>query len=311
MKKKLVNFAEKHKWTQYTLGFLPFCLVIIFGAFYIYDLLSVYTVIVVNDSIVQKNMDAGYVQEIVGYTDSGDIQVSGTNNFFCNVANDGVIYSVSILDKDFYMITNGDKSFYQAGDDFVKSTEYTDTSIKVTTLDGKELEYHKGDMLYQVFKDEKGFELLFGGNYSYHTDSIKGLVQIDDNSYEYTKQYTANISDNEMLYCSVLPTSGIYFDYSNQTLICNINDDFAKNFVIGSKLVVVILSTVSLTVLLFACYKTKVLSVLGASKKFIIFNIIGVAILGVLCLITYMLLSCSYNDMSTFVAYAVNSSIYC
>lgn len=299
IRSRLTEFLNKYTFIQVIFCFLPIIFISVYMFAYMTDVMNSYKIITTNNQIVKENMNADYLKE-VSYFEENDnntysATIEGSSSEEVEVELGDVIYTVSVQDIDWYKLVLADGSIlYQTSCDFIDDIEKDGEDFKITVGD-KSFNISRGSSLVDVILDEDGSYKL-----SYITDEVedKTLGSLNtlevllktDNKYKIkvTASYTNTVDNLELNFCSNLPTDNMYYDESTQQYIKNISSDFAKNLIISSNIVVVMVSMLAYTVLLGILRQRKEL-VLLRNNGVVIVNIFALLILP-FCMILTMVL---------------------
>lgn len=299
IRSRLTEFLNKYTFIQAIFCFLPIIFISVYMFAYMTDVMNSYKIITTNNQIVKENMNADYLKEVSYFEENDDntysATIEGSSSAEVEVGLGDVIYTVSVLDTDWYKLVLSDGSIlYQTSCDFIDDIKKDGDDFKVTVGD-KSFNISRGSSLVDVMLDEDGSYKL-----SYITDEVedKTLDSLNtlevllktDNKYKIkvTASYTNTVDNLELNFCSNLPTDNMYYDESTQQYIKNISSDFAKNLIISSNIVVVMVSMLAYTVLLGILRQRKEL-VLLRSNGVVIVNIFALLILP-FCMILTMVL---------------------
>lgn len=299
IRSRLTEFLNKYTFIQVIFCFLPIIFISVYMFAYMTDVMNSYKIITTNNQIVKENMNADYLKEVSYFEENDDNTYSaiieGSSSEEVEVELGDVIYTVSVQDIDWYKLVLADGSIlYQTSCDFIDDIEKDGEDFKITVGD-KSFNISRGSSLVDVMLDEDGSYKL-----SYITDEIedKTLDSLNtlevllktDNKYKIkvTASYTNTVDNLELNFCSNLPTDNMYYDESTQQYIKNISSDFAKNLIISSNIVVVMVSMLAYTVLLGILRQRKEL-VLLRNNGVVIVNIFALLILP-FCMILTMVL---------------------
>lgn len=295
----LTEFLNKYTFIQAIFCFLPIIFISVYMFAYMTDVMNSYKIITTNNQIVKENMNADYLKEVSYFEENDDntysATIDGSSSAEVEVGLGDVIYTVSVQDTDWYKLVLSDGSIlYQTSCDFIDDIEKDGEDFKITVGD-KSFNISRGSSLVDVMLDEDGSYKL-----SYITDEVedKTLDSLNtlevllktDNKYKIkvTASYTNTVDNLELNFCSNLPTDNMYYDESTQQYIKNISSDFAKNLIISSNIVVVMVSMLAYTVLLGILRQRKEL-VLLRNNGVVIVNIFALLILP-FCMILTMVL---------------------
>lgn len=299
IRSRLTEFLNKYTFIQVIFCFLPIIFISVYMFAYMTDVMNSYKIITTNNQIVKENMNADYLKEVSYFEENDDntysATIEGSSSEEIEVELGDVIYTVSVQDIDWYKLVLADGSIlYQTSCDFIDDIEKDGEDFKITVGD-KSFNISRGSSLVDVMLDEDGSYKL-----SYITDEVedKTLDSLNtlevllktDNKYKIkvTASYTNTVDNLELNFCSNLPTDNMYYDESTQQYIKNISSDFAKNLIISSNIVVVMVSMLAYTVLLGILRQRKEL-VLLRNNGVVIVNIFALLILP-FCMILTMVL---------------------
>lgn len=299
IRSRLTEFLNKYTFIQVIFCFLPIIFISVYMFAYMTDVMNSYKIITTNNQIVKENMNADYLKEVSYFEENDDstysATIEGSSSAEVEVGLGDVIYTVSVQDTDWYKLVLSDGSIlYQTSCDFIDDIKKDGDDFKITVGD-KSFSISRGSSLVDVMLDEDGSYKL-----SYITDEVedKTLDSLNtlevllktDNKYKIkvTASYTNTVDNLELNFCSNLPTDNMYYDESTQQYIKNISSDFAKNLIISSNIVVVMVSMLAYTVLLGILRQRKEL-VLLRNNGVVIVNIFALLILP-FCMILTMVL---------------------
>lgn len=299
IRSRLTEFLNKYTFIQVIFCFLPIIFISVYMFAYMTDVMNSYKIITTNNQIVKENINADYLKEVSYFEENDDntysATIEGSSSEEVEVELGDVIYTVSVQDIDWYKLVLADGSIlYQTSCDFIDDIEKDGEDFKITVGD-KSFNISRGSSLVDVMLDEDGSYKL-----SYITDEVedKTLDSLNtlevllktDNKYKIkvTASYTNTVDNLELNFCSNLPTDNMYYDESTQQYIKNISSDFAKNLIISSNIVVVMVSMLAYTVLLGILRQRKEL-VLLRNNGVVIVNIFALLILP-FCMILTMVL---------------------
>lgn len=299
IRSRLTEFLNKYTFIQVIFCFLPIIFISVYMFAYMTDVMNSYKIITTNNQIVKENMNADYLKEVSYFEENDDstysATIEGSSSAEVEVGLGDVIYTVSVQDTDWYKLVLSDGSIlYQTSCDFIDDIKKDGDDFKITVGD-KSFSISRGSSLVNVMLDEDGSYKL-----SYITDEVedKTLDSLNtlevllktDNKYKIkvTASYTNTVDNLELNFCSNLPTDNMYYDESTQQYIKNISSDFAKNLIISSNIVVVMVSMLAYTVLLGILRQRKEL-VLLRNNGVVIVNIFALLILP-FCMILTMAL---------------------
>lgn len=299
IRSRLTEFLNKYTFIQAIFCFLPIIFISVYMFAYMTDVMNSYKIITTNNQIVKENMNADYLKEVSYFEENDDntysATIEGSSSAEVEVGLGDVIYTVSVQDINWYKLVLADGSIlYQTSCDFIDDIEKDSEDFKITVGD-KSFNITRGSSLVDVMLDEDGSYKL-----SYITDEVedKTLDSLNtlevllktDNKYKIkvTASYTNTVDNLDLNFCSNLPTDNMYYDESTQQYIKNISSDFAKNLIISSNIVVVMVSMLAYTVLLGILRQRKEL-VLLRNNGVVIVNIFALLILP-FCMILTMVL---------------------
>lgn len=261
IRSRLTNFLNKYTFIQAVFCFLPIIFISVYMFAYMTDVMNAYSVVATNNQIVKENMNADYVKEVSYFEENEDstynATIEGSSSEEVEVGLGDVIYTVSIQDTNWYqlMLNNGAK-LYQTSCDFVDSIEKDGDNFTVKVGE-KSFSIERGRSLVDIILDEDGSYKLAYANEEVDDKTLDSLNTLEvllktDDKYriKVTANYTNTVDNLDLNFCSNLPTDNMYYDESTQQYVKNISSDFAKNLIISSNIVVVMVSMLAYTVLL-------------------------------------------------------------
>ena len=247
---------NKVPFLQYFIGIIPVLLVILFSIVSTFDVMNIYASIKANDSLLDT-ADIRGITEVDGSTymyealDSVEFKASTNSSLF-------KIYAMNETTVS-YEVTGG-------GILYVKNSPIVGNA---TIIDDK-LQYPKvsksliafGEQIAEVFLLDDGTYEIRYEDYTDKMDSIIGLTTIGKDSKEYSFKLDDSgvvILIDEIFFTSKLETDDFYVDVNRQVVLKNASSDLAKNYILGSKLYLVVLSSIFFLVLVIFAKKQKVL----------------------------------------------------
>lgn len=287
IRSRLVNFLNKYTFIQAIFCFLPIIFISVYIFAYMTDLMNSYGVVSSNNKVVKENMNADYLKEVTNFEENADgtynANIEGSDSKEIEVGLGDTIYTISVLDKNWYQLSLKDGSIlYQTSCDFVDSIKKDGDNFKVTVAD-KTFDVAKGKSIADLVLAEDGSYKL-----EYSSDEIEPLTLDAINTLEVllktdekyrlkvTASYTNRVDNLNLNFCSNLPTDNMYYDESTQQYIKNISSDFAKSLILSSNIVVVMFSMLLYTILL---------GILRQRGELILLKHIGVVIVNIFALL--------------------------
>lgn len=243
---------NKVPFLQYFIGIIPVLLVVLFSVVSTFDIMNIYASIEANDSLlgtadirnISEVSDNKYVYEAL---DSVEFKASTNSSLF-------KIYAMNETTVS-YEVTGG-------GTLYVKNNPIVGNA----TISGEKLQYEKalvnfGEQVAEVFLLEDGsYEIRYAG----HTDKVDKLIGLttigkDSKEYSFKLDDSGVITSDEVFFTSKLETDDFYVDINQQVILKNASSDLAKNYILGSKLYLVVISAVFFLALVILAKKQKVL----------------------------------------------------
>lgn len=243
---------NKVPFLQYFIGIIPVLLVVLFSVVSTFDIMNIYASIEANDSLlgtadirnISEVSDNKYVYEAL---DSVEFKASTNSSLF-------KIYAMNETTVS-YEVTGG-------GTLYVKNNPIVGNA----TISGEKLQYEKalvdfGEQVAEVFLLEDG---SYEVRYAEHTDKVDKLIGLTTIGKD-TKEYSLKIDDSgvitsdEIFFTSKLETDDFYVDINQQVVLKNASSDLAKNYILGSKLYLVVISAVFFLALVILAKKQNVL----------------------------------------------------
>ena len=296
----LVEKLNKYKFIQFLFLFLPILLIVIYSYFYIIDVLNVTGAIAHNDEVVDENISDN-LKEVVDYKQYNDntysVTINGSEEVEMEVTKGDPIYYVNVIDENWFRLsTDGsDHKTYSSECELIDTIKKRGSNL-VYTIKGSDKEYTiaPDSLLATVSVAEDGGFLIEYSNSDITpevTDQLKTLdIELEtDNGYRlvFHDGYDLELKDMEVNFATVLPTDNIYYDEDSKTFIKNISSDFAMNFIFGSKIFTILISTLFYLLLLILVWTKKELNLLN--KWVLICNAFGVVFLVLCILFTFVL----------------------
>lgn len=295
----LRDWLNNHPRFQKVTGYLPIVLLMIFCMFYTLDVLNVFKIISLNNS----KLDSKNLREVdsqVEEDDSFSYILKATEGKEVVVKTGEKILSVIADSNDlvYYELNNGYKMKVFYSPFVIPCDTDKDKSISYS-LNGNTYSYNKGDKVCDVILNSSGYytvDVFQAGvkSDSFNPKQIKGVSTVyknSDNLYtlsvDNTSIFTTNIRD--INYVSNLSTSDVYVDINAHQLVTNIGKDFAINFMIGTKYIIVLLSSVIFVILMYGIYVNGSLKYLskGIFIRCYVFSLLVVIMTGVFTLILF------------------------
>lgn len=295
-----INLLRSNKVMQVILGSLPSFLVLFYCIFYLYDLTSIFSVITLNNKMAEPNLKSGLlaeVEEIQHNDDTADYTLKIVPNeldtTYRHAGEEVATIQLGLDAKYFVMYFDTDIYVFNTLD-FI-SVESVDSNSYTLNIDGNLEEYNIGDDICTIYVSEadngklfvkttKGVEL---SDYEISNITISGS---DD--WYYLALYTyseVKVASSELSFVTILPTDKSYFDFTSNSLLINTTEDFWWNYMLSSKLQLVLCSAAILSALLVLFANMFELPNMN-NKVLIVFNVLSILFLALCIFITYSLL---------------------
>ena len=275
----LSNFLNKHKILQWFFCLMPAILTVIYLAFYILDVLNLYSVIVYNNNITESSVDLGLIKEVKGYTENEglySIQIAGQNESMIEAGLGDVLYTVYPVKEDWFkFVLNDGTTCYSDKAEGVDDIRATAGGYHVT-VKGEEFDLVSGKECLSVGLTSKGALELVANEKSIPVSSLASLTLVLKNKsfmrFKFTCGYDVDITTIVLSFCSNLPTDTIYYNESNKSFVKNVSSTFANSFILDSNIFIVLLSMIFYCGCLRVIYGYHELTLL--SKRVIIGDIV-------------------------------------
>lgn len=299
LRSTLVKKLNNHLGVQSIFVLLPVLLIVLYIVFYAIDLLTFISVVDYNDKITKRNFDEGLIKEVSDFSRNEDgtytATIEGANEFVEEVAPKDHIYSVAILDKDWFVLTTkSGNRMYQTKCDFIDSVTHKDNNF-VVTIGNKKVNAVSGGTIYDVVLTKDGqyaIEFKDKSIKKVNLDSLSTLSVIirDRDTYRLRVKtsYSQTLKNIKLNFCTNLPSNNIYYNEITRSYVKNISSDFTKNFILGSNILVVFTSMLCYVLLLVFIRRTDNL-VLLRNKNVLVLNMIAVSSLPLCILVTFIL----------------------
>lgn len=300
---RLFSIIGKSKIMQIIVGSLSTWLCVLFLAFYIMDLSSVYSVIARNNNLVGDDYTATH-HKVTSITSDSDniynLEFDETISRTITTKVGDTFLSVSCEDADWVLY-----DFGALGDDLtVHHSVITGVGTIVKedayeyNLFNETMEYSRYSKICSVAINDKGTYTLklydSSGKFKKEVelDSLYGVTTIKtDGDYvtlSISNKGVLKTSSLDIKYVDCFDTDNVYYDINQKILVKNISDDFATNMLIGSKYFIVLGSCLVFTVLLWFARKIEEFNELREKLYFRMSLLVSIVlVLGVF--ITYIL----------------------
>ena len=251
------HYHLSKRFLRYTINFVPSLMIAIYAFALAYDLSSVLYTLDYNNSIVNLNMDNGYIKEV-----SSENRVYGDNSLSIDCEYGSLLFDVYLAGNNLFMLEASDGDVFVSDFSLVESSNWGSDSAELT-FNGNTMSTPYKTQICGVFLENDGTLLIDfeDDNYSFKLDSISELSldlrSIDSCKFTLRGTYEVKTDGLEIVFSNILPTSNTYYDLSSNTLVQNTNSDFSKNFILGSNLLVLFCVTTLFNILLILCYKAK------------------------------------------------------
>lgn len=274
----LNNLLSRHKNLQFIFAFTSCVLVTIYCLFYLIDLANIFSIVEYNNKITQDNLALNKIHEVSSFSQNYDntynVVISGDNKTQVDVRYGELIYSISYIADDWYILNVSDGSSVYASS---------------TDLMSEELGYSGVD----VYLEDGSFRLVYADGLEKYVDTLSSvdvLVELESGCrLEVSSGYSLDLKEVAINYCTILPTDGIYYNEGTLSIVRNFADTFRLDFFLSSNIFVVTAFVGLWVVVLLMCRNTN-LTILR-SKYVTIVNIASVVMLVLCILLGYILLS--------------------
>lgn len=255
-------------------------LVFIFLIAYWFNVAGLLRVLKYNNNLNKEALSSKLLKEVDSFnqigTDSYSVTVKGDSTCNEEVKFDEQIYTVKIINPDWYVIeTLYGRRIYQPTTDLFE-TEVSGGAILVKHKKGQAI-YNSGDDVCSVFLNKDGsYRVEFINSdipdYTLHMlTGVSVLKKLDDGyMFAISSSYNKELADVQLNYATDLPTSNIYYNEGNLTFVKNIPSNFTWSFIIQSHIVFILLVW-----FVYAMYLVR----LDCDKSDFILNTDGVSIL--------------------------------
>lgn len=291
----LSKFLHKHNSLQIVLAVLPVLLLSVYVFAYMLDLSNVFWVLTNNDKACMQDMNRSYLYEVTNYTenDSGTFSctVSGDTSKDIEVKSGNRVYYIQLVDSQTSKFCTDSEVWLLSNDLVYDSITANQDNTYTVQINDKTLTVSSSEDVYEVkINDYDNYTITYSDD---TTESVESVPCIKINkktgdTFDLHVQTSFNkeFDDFTLNYVSVLPNDNVYFNTYTGTFLKNVSNDFSKNFMLGNKLIVVIMSMTALLVLYFICWRKTDYKVLGNGWVFKINLLLIYGTLGLLVVIT-------------------------
>lgn len=243
-----------NKKFQKAVGFLPVVLAVIYLVVFLMDLANASSIIVVNDKTlgnIQNSSTIHKVSSFKEYNGKNIIGVDGDKSYDIEAKRGSTLYTVSVGGEGWYNVDVEDGG--SADLDTLSYVTKEDYQTGVLTVSYKDIKYKVklGEPVYKVSlanDDAYKVTLMDKARTSFVVDSDASLEFKKEEygiyKFKYTNSFIKEFSKLNINYCTTLPTDDLYFDSIRNQVVMNVSSDFSKNFLLGTKWVLVMFSMV-------------------------------------------------------------------
>lgn len=263
------------------------------------DLSNIWYSLNYNDKIVESGLKDGTLMEVSDSNQNKDgkfnmlIEERGIKNIDADFGD--VVLSIYFTNEDFFKVVMMDEKNSSTFVEKFDFMEYKSAGV-VKLTGGKELTL-TDDLICNVILTEKGFDIEFNDEDGsiIQVDSFENIRQISETEegkkVSYSYDYSITLKGKDVNFTLSLPTSNFYYDKTNYCGVANISKDFCWTFIIGSKLLLVLISMIGLTVLFKIAGKNEDFVILARKEPFRI-NLVALGVLPLLAITTIILFKC-------------------
>lgn len=293
---RLVKFLNKAWGIQVILSVFPVLLIIFYSFVYLLDVSSTLKVLDTNDNLATMGLDNNLIKEVGDIKENDDktytAEMNEINSVSVNTSEGDILLTITVTDKDNYTINTSEGSIDTSYCSLIDEISDIEDGYFTAKVGDYEVRSHTGLELFEVTVGKNG--VLYVDFFDKeHQQRVKEIEEIEltfkgDNKYTYTirAKFDKKFENMECKYCRVLPSSNLYYDTSSGVLLHNISSDFSKNFLLGSNILAVFISSVFYIILLVVCHKRNELVILQRKEPLFI-NMAGFSCLFLLILITF------------------------
>ena len=277
------RLLNKVPFLQYLIGMLPVLLIILYSIVNTFDVMNIYASITSNDTLVASSDIRGITE-----VNNNTYEYEALNSVEFKASTNSSLFKIYAMDEHTvsYEVESGELLY-------VKNSPITGNA----TILGDKLQYNKGliafgEQIAEVFLLEDGTYEIRYNEETVKTDEIIGLKVIgkDPEYYHFKLDDTGVITTSDIFFTSKLETDNFYVDINQQVILKNTSADFFKNYILGNRLYLVVISSIFFLVLVIIARKQHVLTELS-KKVYTYIHIISCLFALVTLLLTILLLS--------------------
>lgn len=230
----------KYRGIWFVLCMIQVIVLIFYVVFYTYDLMSLWSVLYRNNSLVGNNP---WVSKVEWVDEQGDstynIRVSALSEVEIEVSTKDRICTVMEIEDELYQVEYAYGVFYQYNHPIGECSIYlTETGGYLIQTDDGSYELDTLDNINLVSKEGEGIKLRLDNATTFNVPSIGAY-------------FTTKLSDDSL-----------YFDEASGVFLQNVSKDFANTFLMNSNLVICMLSEIIFLAITLVLYK-------GGEVKFV------------------------------------------
>lgn len=268
---------------QYLIGMLPVLLIILYSIVNTFDVMNIYASITSNDTLVASSDIRGITE-----VNNNTYEYEALNSVEFKASTNSSLFKIYAMDEHTvsYEVESGELLY-------IKNSPITGNA----TILGDKLQYNKGliafgEQIAEVFLLEDGTYEIRYNEETVKTDEIIGLKVIgkDPEYYHFKLDDTGVITTSDIFFTSKLETDNFYVDINQQVILKNTSADFFKNYILGNRLYLVVISSIFFLVLVIIARKQHVLTELS-KKVYTYIHIISCLFALATLLLTILLLS--------------------
>lgn len=281
-----INWLRQHFVLKCMFYLLPtiFCSISCFA--YTYELLKIYQVISVNDVTVKEGI-ATKVVVPVEFLDETTVHVLTDELLETRASEDGFVgyLKTGSTAGDFvFQVGFGEVTSHNL--DFISSV--ADDEGLVITISDKDFTSDFDTTIGAIYQTDDAFELrLSNGEVAEISDSNNILV--DEDRVKLTTEFNTTVDKTSAVIVSALPSDDYYYDIESNVLLKSAGKDFLNNYILGSNILVTIVSIILLTTMMHLFDKRFNLIGDGMKHLFVINVFSCLMIVLVLCLAVILL----------------------
>lgn len=262
----LFDKLRKNTAMQTVLGFLPILFIILYISMYMFDMMNASSVLTYNDNKISNRLYIERLKPVSSYEKLSDtrysIIVDDISDTTISLNYGDLVYSVyaDSIESFRYKLPNG-VVLTSNMCHLCEGLNEVDDKIEIYTSDGKFVVAKDGLVAEVYLTDDGDFSIQYASDdiNEVISDGLSGIqvVSVDENKCDLliTMQYSLSMDNQNINFCTVLPTDDVYLDLDSLDLVKNVSSYFAKNMILSSNILVVIFSMTVYCVLLFVLGK--------------------------------------------------------